>query len=433
VPVQNLPRRENIKEGDNTARVLINLRDFTNFNRSGGGTEEALRLVHELSRLPPIQRPFGFMMEEPTNLLWPDEVGRLCRMVRLTMDRAGFPQGRFLVHLHWNFGLAEASVLSALCNGADGVWAAVCKVGAQVGHACSTMTAVNLFRAGHENVAKKYDLKKMCQAAREVTAITTRQPCPGNEELYGDEAFDIPFMMYNLPACRYTMAKLTKVLGLDRRHIRLNELSTQGAIHRAMVSHFGEPEEFGWDPSYCPKMWDAIVNHLMTGLSRDYNTALGLGHLYALVSQTMLPGKMVTRMMYAAPISDYHPTVLDFVQRWNRLCIKYEVGELPPHPAVRSKSVMMWNTDVTVEPSRLVLPFEFFLADVLRNPILEPVPRLFKLQVLTLVTKNERELQRSKLPVINFYEALLRLKLFIMEAEGLGVLPLVDDFCIRKK
>jgi hypothetical protein len=105
---ENLPRR-NIPEGeDDLARVLINLRDFSNYNRSKGGLEQALHIVDSLSRLPLGQRPFGFMMEEPTGWLFPDEVGRLCKMVRLTMERAGFPEGRFLVHIHWAFGLAEA-------------------------------------------------------------------------------------------------------------------------------------------------------------------------------------------------------------------------------------------------------------------------------------------------------------------------------------
>jgi hypothetical protein len=70
-------------------------------------------------------------------------------MMRLTMNRAGFPKRKLLVHIHMYFGLAEANVLSCVCNGADGVWAAMCTPGAQVGRACSTVTAVNLYRAGH--------------------------------------------------------------------------------------------------------------------------------------------------------------------------------------------------------------------------------------------------------------------------------------------
>jgi len=123
---KHFAKRQNVAEGeDNTARVLINLRDFSNYHRSDGGMEECLRLVDALSRLPPAERPFGFVIEEPTGWLFPSEVGRVCRMIRMTMSRAGFTNGRFLVHVHWYFGLAEASQLAALCNGCDGVWAAV--------------------------------------------------------------------------------------------------------------------------------------------------------------------------------------------------------------------------------------------------------------------------------------------------------------------
>lgn len=420
--------KRTVPEGeDNTARVLVNLRDFSNYHRSDGGTEEALRLVDALSRLPPEERPFGFMMEEPTGWLFPSEVGRLCRMVRLTMSRAGFPQGRFLVHVHWYFGLAEASQLAALCNGADGVWAAVCKTGAQTGHACSTMTAVNLYRAGMSSICDKYDLEKMCQAAREVTEISSRAPCPVHEEIYGSQAFDIPYFMVNLPSCPYSIYHVLSKIGVSDRAIRLNEISPRSSVYRSMVYHFGPPDETGWDESQCPRMWDAIHNHLLSGLSRDYNSALGLGHLYGLVSKKKLPWAMVQVMTEQCNIPDSHPVVLDFVYRWNRLCALYAGTEVEPHPAAISKSMMFWGVPAVTEPSRESLPFEFFTADVMRNPVLEQIPRLFKLQVVNMLTKDERKVQGKRVPEVNFYEMILRLKLFIEEADSLNVLGLVDD------
>lgn len=225
---------------------------------------------------------------------------------------------------------------------------------------------------------------------------------------------------------------LISKMGLESRKVRLNELSSVQSIYTAMVQWFGSPEASGWDPSFCRYMWDAIHNHLLTGLSRDYNSALGLGHLYALVSKRSLPTPMVAIMSEHSSVSDYHPTVLEFVARWNRLCAQYEGEELPPHAAEASKSHMMWAADVTVKPKRETLPFDYFTSDVLRNPVLEKVPRLFKLQVVALLTTDERRLQGKRSPVVNFYETIVRLKLFIAEADSLGVLGIVDDFCIRK-
>ena len=130
---KHLPRRQNVEEGeDNTPRVLVGFTDFANFQSTNVGLERALTLIHELCIQPPTVRPFGFTIEDPAGWDLPDETGKSIRMMRLAMDRAGFPGAKLLVHFHMYFGMAEASVLSALCNGADGVWAAMCKVGSQV-------------------------------------------------------------------------------------------------------------------------------------------------------------------------------------------------------------------------------------------------------------------------------------------------------------
>ena len=55
------------------------------------------------------------------------------------------------------------------------------------------------------------------------------------------------------------------------------------------------------------------------------------------------------------------------------------------------------------------------------------VPRLFKLTVVNLLTHDERKIQGRRVPIINFYETLLRLKLFLAEADSLNVLGQVDD------
>lgn len=426
---ENLAKRSN---GEPT-RVLINLRDFSNYHRSRGGLQNCLYLVDALCRLPLDHRPFGFMIEEPTGWLFPSEVGQICRMLRLTMDRAGFSEAKFLIHSHWYFGLAEATQLQALCNGCNGVWGAVCKTGAQTGHACSTMTAVNLYRAGIDYpICDNYNLEEMCEAARAITEIVTRKPCDPHEEIYGSQAFDIPYFMVSLPSCRYSIYQVLEKIGVKERAVRLNTLSMVSSIYHAMVYYFGEPERTGWNPQHCHKMHDAINNHLLTGLSRDYNSPLGLGHLYGLVSREKLPGAMVNIMMQDSNIPDTHPVVMDFIFRWNSLCELYETGEAPSHPAAQSKSTMFWGVHLVLEPRLESLPFEFFTADVMRNKVLEPIPSLFKLQVVNMLTNDERKIQGRKIPVISFFETMLRLKLFLQEADSLHVMGLVDDFCIRK-
>jgi len=277
------------------------------------------------------------------------------------------------------------------------------------------------------SICEKYDLQKMCEAARKVTEISTRQPCPTHEEIYGSQAFDIPYFMTNLPSCRYSIYHVLTKIGVTDRAVRLNEIVLPSFIYKAMEYHFGPPEETGWDPKHCPLMYKAIHNHLLTGLSRDYNTSLGLGHLYSLVSEQALPWPMVQIMSERCTISNHHPVVLEFIYRWNRLCQVYEGKEIEPHPAATSKSCMFLGIPAITKPRRDTMPFEFFTADVMRNPVLEPIPRLFKLTVVSLLTNDERKHQGRKIPLINFYETLLRLKLFLAEADSLGVLGQVDD------
>mmetsp|Transcript_3379 Transcript_3379/g.7744 ORF Transcript_3379/g.7744 Transcript_3379/m.7744 type:complete len:1027 (-) Transcript_3379:310-3390(-) len=412
-------------------RVLINFTDFANWKRSDSGLEEALFIIHELCSLPSRQRPFGFMMEDPSAWLFPDEIGRLIRMMRLMMSRAGYPRGKLLVHIHMHFGMAEANVLTTLVNGADGVWAAMCTTGAQTEHACSTITAVNLFRSGLTSVAEQYNLEKMVSAAREIHTICTREKCPSHQEVYGEDAFDVPFVMTAVPYCRYALVSLMQKMGVKQRGIRLNEISPSSGVRRAMIEHFGLPEISGWDPKYCPPMHAAIHEHLLTGLSRDYNTSIGLGQLYALVSQKPLSPKMIWVMMTDSDIPDYHPTILEFIGRWNRLCAKYE-DDPKPLPGSMAKSCLCFNVDVTVEPARMELPFSYFFMDILQNHVLAPLPKVFKQYMHKLVVDEEKRLQGTKHPKANFFDQILRLKLFIEEAEGLGVLPLVDDFVLRK-
>ncbi|CAB9513551.1 expressed unknown protein [Seminavis robusta] len=439
----NLPSRNvSGSDHDKAPRVLVNLRDFTNFQRSPVGRERALHLVDTLSRHTP-NRPFGFMMEEPSGWLLPDEVAKLCRMVRLTMQRAGHPHGKFLVHIHMAFGMADMTQLLSLANGADGVWAALTRTGAQVGHACSTVTAVNLFRLGHQQVAKQVNLRKMVQAARRITEITTRKPCGTHEEVYGELAFDIPYVMTNLPACRYTLALVVQELDIQRT-VRLNELSSVYAVQMAMQERFGKPvtnskksrygsgQASSWDPQYCPQMREAIHNHLLTGLSRDYNTKIGLGHLYRLVSRKALPLNMVAGMMVDSSVPDCHPTILDFTYRWNRLCTKYLEKELPPCPEEASRSTMLYNHEFTNAPILNCLPFDYYMADVVSNEGPGQFPKLLRLHMVRRLAKDEARHQNTKFPLIHFYETIVRLKLFIQEATHKGFLPLVDDFAMQR-
>jgi hypothetical protein len=95
-------------------------------------------------------------------------------------------------------------------------------------------------------------------------------------------------------------------------------------------------------------------------------------------------------------------------------------------------SCLVYNADITVEPLMLSLPFETWIADVYENHVFESLPQRLKNESIGLLVEDEIMCQGVRYPKTGFFDCIIRLKLFIQEADSLGVLPLVDDFCLRK-
>ena len=87
------------------------------------------------------------------------------------MDLNGWEKDKLLAHIHEKWGLQMASQLNCLCSGADGIWASLCEEGGAMGHACSSVTLMNLVCIGNKKVLKKYNSTKVRIAARKITQI----------------------------------------------------------------------------------------------------------------------------------------------------------------------------------------------------------------------------------------------------------------------
>ena len=88
------------------------------------------------------------------------------------MDSNRWSSGKPLVHIHKKWDLQTASQLDCLSSGADGVWASLCEEGAAMGHACSSVTLMNLIRLGNTKVLEKYNCTHLRNAAKTITKIT---------------------------------------------------------------------------------------------------------------------------------------------------------------------------------------------------------------------------------------------------------------------
>ena len=150
-------------------RLIINLRDFPMAMIEA--PERVLRLVYHLGRMA---RPiYGIQLEEGSGAFLPSEIGAWCAHVRNTMDKAGWYGGKFLVHVHRKYGMADACAIEALASGCDGVWAAICEEGAANGHACSCSTLINLLRLGNPFIKTMFNVAYLRTAANKITRIVT--------------------------------------------------------------------------------------------------------------------------------------------------------------------------------------------------------------------------------------------------------------------
>ena len=146
------------------ANIFINLRDFPFAMEKC--LDRVLTVVKFVATLPRHLQPFGMLFEEPTGRFSVFEMSAWTACIRSSMDDNGWRSGHLLAHVHQKWGMAEAVQLECLSSGADGVWASLCEEGAASGHACSTITMMNLIRLGNTNVLKTYNCTYLREAAK---------------------------------------------------------------------------------------------------------------------------------------------------------------------------------------------------------------------------------------------------------------------------
>ena len=172
------------------ARILVNFRDFTSVMSSE--PKRLLEVVYFIASLPLNESIFGFLYEDLGEAL-PEELAMWVKSIRNIMNSCGWSEGKILAHIHQRWDLHMAGTLSCLASGADGIWASMCQDGGELGHACSSVTVMNLVRLGNTKVLQKYDCIKMRSAAQTITRISTGKESNPMQVLYGDHALDIVF------------------------------------------------------------------------------------------------------------------------------------------------------------------------------------------------------------------------------------------------
>ena len=253
------------------ARILINLRDFSVV--MSRAPQRLLEVVHFVASLPPEERIFAFVYEDLGDSL-PEELGMWTESVRKVMNACGWTDGKLLMHIHEQWDLQTAATLNCLSSGADGVWASVCEEGAAVGHACSSIVAMNLVRLGNRKVLKKYNCVEMRNAARMVTKITTGKDPHPKQVLYGERALDMVFGFPLQVVREFDMAKFFGVKPLNR----MNTLASPEMIRDRLVNVFGEHDQFTLE--IAGKMKETMLEDLRLGRKEEYMSDVGVALLF---------------------------------------------------------------------------------------------------------------------------------------------------------
>ena len=253
------------------ARVLLNLRDLP--QAMSVAPARVLKVVQFLAWLPADLQMFALCFEDPLGEYLPEELEIWTSSLQRTMDSNGWKHGKLLVHIHEKWGLQMASQLNCLCSGADGVWASLCEEGGAMGHACSSVTLMNLVRLGNKKVLQKYNCTKVRNAAKKITQITTgRDPHP-KQIVYGEQALDLVFG--TLGVGNFDLAAF---FGEERPN-RITTDSTISMIKTRLISLFGNDPQF--TEEMAKKMKEKMLEDLHYGKKEEYMSKAGISVLFS--------------------------------------------------------------------------------------------------------------------------------------------------------
>ena len=253
------------------AKVCVNWRDFPFAMKKF--PERVLTISKFLCQLPPDRRLFAFCFEDPLGEYLPEELEAWTASLRRVMDNNGMKDGKILVHVHQKWDLQTASQLDCLSAGADGVWTSLCEEGAALGHACSSVTMMNLVRMGNTKILEKYNCKYLRKAAIAITTVTTGKPPHPKQVLYGERSIDLVFGAFGIGDF-----DVAEFFGIETPN-RITTLASEDMLTDRLTNLFGENPQFN-DGQICKNMKEQMLLDLREGRKEEYHSAAGLAILF---------------------------------------------------------------------------------------------------------------------------------------------------------
>jgi len=258
-------------EGDKPkVRFAVNLRDLP--EAFAVAPERVYKFVHFLTTLPKEFNLFAVAFEDPDGKNPPEVIGGWTRSIRQIMDKNRC-KAHLLVHVHERYGFCDSTVLQALMDGADGLWASVAAEGAFLGQASSCVTLINMIRMGNKKVLERYNCPYLREAAMRVTRITTGADPPRRQIVFGPRSVDIVFGFQTGDKPGFNLAKFFG----EKAPIRLTTMANEAMILKALESRFGKDPQFTLD--LAKQMRLQILADLRNGIKEEYMSQVGLAML----------------------------------------------------------------------------------------------------------------------------------------------------------
>ena len=194
------------------------------------------------------------------------------------MDSRGWP-GHLLAHVHEKWAFGAMTQLECLINGANGIWASLCEEGAALGHACSTVTLMNLIRMGNTKVLDRYKCTKLREAAANVTQITTGKAPHPKQIIYGERALDLAFDFGGIAGGTVgeTDFDLAEFFG-EETPVRISTLSSVDMIVERLVDLFDKDPQFTQEMG--EKMKKLMLADLAANRKEECMSAAGIALLF---------------------------------------------------------------------------------------------------------------------------------------------------------
>jgi hypothetical protein len=179
-------------DGGGKPRILINIVDGCDaFSENPDVACEILSLLAE----QPIE---GVSIEDDRGTYMPFQVSAFVAAARSLLPHPL----KLLVHMHSGGGFENASLIEALLQGADGVWGALPKSAAIIGHASLGELIANLVRVGNRHM-QRYRLHDLLPLATSLQVLDDEAPVPDDVPILGANAYRLTLDFFRQKKTRF--------------------------------------------------------------------------------------------------------------------------------------------------------------------------------------------------------------------------------------